>query len=100
MALFNYPLSRLILGHLAVPQWGLNSPFGFFGVLNNALTIGTGRNDFSTIKFFFFFTFLTHIIECLRIIVHSNRWINRNAYTNVEKPVFIALFHSHTCAKL
>ena len=52
-ALFKYPLSRLILGDLAVSRWGLDSPFSFCWHAQQCLDLGRGHNDFSTIKFFF-----------------------------------------------
>ena len=57
--------------------------------------LGTGRNDFIAIKFFFFFTFLIHIIEYL-FIIPTNRWVHCNAYKCPETSAFVALFHFYT----
>uniref|UniRef100_A0A8C4QDE8 Nuclear export mediator factor n=1 Tax=Eptatretus burgeri TaxID=7764 RepID=A0A8C4QDE8_EPTBU len=45
---------------------------------------------------FFFFTFLTHIIECLFIIAKTI-WVHCNTYKCPETSAFLALFHFRTC---
>ena len=53
-------------------RWGLKPPC--FLSCSSMSRLGTGRNNFLTIKFYFF-TFLTHIIKCLWLSIYRYIYI-------------------------